>query len=240
MNDQIRKFLQDRNIDSISSLKWAHAVNDIKYLEQTLTSAEVDFLEIDISLSNKEDLIAAHYKDESDLSFDYLLNCIKQSDKGIKLDFKDKKAISPCLQKLQSGKLTQPVILNVDILSVKDAPPAIITPKEFIKLCQGVYPRGLLSVGWRTTEDSIYSAEVVDNMLRACRELAEVTFPVRASALPRSWKNIKRLIEKESYTLTIWNSSPLSQELYQWIIKKTDKNKCFYDFTASKHDAEIS
>jgi hypothetical protein len=234
MNDQIQKFLHDHHTDNISGLKWAHAVNDIKYLEQTLTSAEVDFLEIDISLSNKEVLIAAHYRNESDLNFDYLLNCIKQSDKGIKLDFKDQKAIEPCLQKLQSGKLTQPVILNVDILSVKGAPQAITSPEEFIKISQGVYPKGLLSVGWRTTEDSIYSNEDVGNMLRACSELTEVTFPVRASALPRSWKNIKRLIEKESCTLTIWNSSPLSQELYQWIIKNTDKNKCFYDFSVAE------
>jgi glycerophosphoryl diester phosphodiesterase len=230
MNEVLKKFLNECGFECIDDIKWAHAVNNVKYLEQALNDPKVGFLEVDISLSNSGEPIAAHYQDESDLTFANLLNKVKQSDKGIKLDFKDQRALLPCLQQLEASELQQPVILNADVLSVKDAPPATIEASEFIKLCRQNYPKGLLSVGWRTNENSVYSAEDIDEMLRACEGLNEVSFAIRASALPHSWENIKKLIEKERYTLTIWSAQPINKELKGWIIKNTDPQKCFYDF----------
>jgi hypothetical protein len=230
MNEAIKEFLIKRKINNIGGIKWAHAVNDVKYLEQVLVDSHINFLEVDISLSEKGEPVAAHYSDESDLTFANLLNKVKQSSKGAKLDFKGQKALLPCLQQLEVSELQHPIILNADVLSVKDAPPATIAAEEFIKLCRHNYPKGLLSVGWRTEESSVYSAEDIDEMLRACEGLNEVSFAIRASALPHSWENIKKLIEKERYTLTIWSAQPINKELKGWIIKNTDPQKCFYDF----------
>jgi hypothetical protein len=143
----------------------------------------------------------------------------------------------PCLRKLQTAQLHQPVILNADILSTENAPSAIIPPEEFINGCQEFYPDGLLSVGWRTNYGSTYTNEDINKMLQLCRNIKEVTFPVRASILPRSWENVKKLLEKDGYTLTIWNSEPLDHDLKKWIEQNTDLKKCFYDFTTSKQDA---
>jgi hypothetical protein len=241
VNELLKKFLNERNLKGIGDIKWAHAVNNTKYLEQALSNADVHFIEVDISLSKELKPIAAHYNDESDLSFEQLLNLVKQSDKGLKLDFKDQKALLPCLKQLQSSNLHQPVILNADILSAENnAPSATIPPEEFINGCHEFYPDCLLSVGWRTNYDSTYTSEDIIKMLQLCRNIKEVTFPIRASILPRSWENIKKLLEKDGYTMTIWNSEPLDYDLKKWIEQNTDPKKCFYDFTTSKQDSGIS
>jgi hypothetical protein len=240
VNELLKKFLNERNLKGIGDIKWAHAVNNTKYLEQALSNADVHFIEVDISLSKELKPIAAHYNDESDLAFEQLLNLVKQSDKGLKLDFKDQKALLPCLKQLQSTNLHQTVILNADILSAENAPSATIPPEEFINDCQEFYPDGLLSVGWRTNYDSTYSSEDINKMMQLCRNIKDVTFPIRASILPRSWENVKKLLEKDGYTLTIWNSELLDDDLKKWIEQNTDPKKCFYDLMAFKHDGGIS
>jgi hypothetical protein len=233
MNKGIKNFLKQNNLSTPGDVKWAHAVNSQQLLQQGITNPDIDFLEVDISLSKDGEPIAAHYSNESDLTFVNLLNIVKHSDKGLKLDFKYQDAVTPCLELLKRVDLKQPVILNADILSVAGAPNADIAPEFFINTCLDKYPGGLLSVGWRTTEASIYAKEDVDKILVICKNLDEATFPVRASILPRSWQNVKKLIQKEGYTLTIWNSGPVDAELNSWILKHTSKQNCFYDFTIS-------
>jgi hypothetical protein len=240
MNEALRHFLITNRIKRIGDIKWAHEVNNVNYLEQVIVNPNVDFLEIDISISRSGEPIAAHYGNESDLTFKNFLNKVKESDKGIKLDFKEQQAILPCLRNLQANQLHQPVVLNADILSTENAPSAAISPEEFINNCQDLYPHGLLSVGWRTNHDSNYTNEDTNKMLQLCRIIKYVTFPVRASILPRSWENVKKLLEKDGYTLTIWNSEPLENDLKNWIKQNTDPKKCFYDFTTSKQDAGTS
>jgi hypothetical protein len=230
MNDAVKIFLTEHQIACIGDIKWAHAVNSIKYLERVINNPSVDFLEVDVSLSNNLQPIAAHYENESDITIEYLLNYIKYSNKGLKLDFKDKGAVEPCLVLLKSAELKQPVILNADILSVKGAPAADFVPESFIQDCLQEYPKGLMSLGWRTNIDSTYQAVDISNILAACQKLPAVTFPVRVSALVRSWGNVQKLLQKDGYSLSLWNSEPLNQELKEWVKERTNKNRCFYDF----------
>jgi hypothetical protein len=218
---------------AIGDIKWAHAVNSQQSLEQALADPSINFLEVDISLSKNGEPIAAHYSNKSDLAFTDLLNRLKYSRKGLKLDFKDQNTVGSCLEILAGANFTQPIILNTDILSLKDAPEAIINPDYFIKTCLTNYPKGLLSLGWRTTPESRYELGDVNTMLALTKGLSSATFPVRASILPRSWKAVKKLLANEKNTLTIWNSDPINQELQTWINKNTEKNRCFYDFTTS-------
>jgi hypothetical protein len=229
MNEDLKNFLIRREVKVMGRIKWAHAVNTVKYLDQSLANYSIDFLEIDISLSESGEPIAAHYPNKSDLTFDTLLNKVKDSGKGIKLDFKDSQVIEPCGQKLKAEAIALPVILNSDILNAQDAPESVIKPEDFINTCQKYFPQGLLSLGWRTTENSIYAAKDIEAMLSACQNVDAVTFPVRASILPRSWENVKRLIERRNHTLTIWNSEPVGSSLKDWIDINTDPQKCFYD-----------
>jgi hypothetical protein len=230
MNNSLRRYLDSLRIENIGDIKWAHAVNDIKYLEKALHDPNVDFIESDVSVSRGGEPIAAHYSNTSDLKVEKLIKTVKHFNKVLKLDFKAHDALYPSLKLLNSADITNPVILNADIMKLKNAPAPIITPQDFISNSQKYYPEGLLSLGWRTTDSSTYEDEDIDKMLSICSDLKEVTFPLRASLLDKSWKEIKKLIEKENFTLTIWNSEPLSQRLKAWINQNTDAQKCFYDF----------
>jgi hypothetical protein len=158
-----------------------------------------------------------------------LLNYVKHSEKGLKLDFKDQNTVAASLDLLTNADLEQPIILNADILNLKDAPNAIIDPEYFINTCVVNYSKGLLSLGWRTTPSSRYELEDIDKMLSLTRNLTHVTFPLRASILPQSWEEVKKLLVTKSHTLTIWDSEPVNKELGSWINKNTDKQRCFYD-----------
>jgi hypothetical protein len=228
----MQKFINFFGVRAIGHIKWAHAINSQQTLQQALANPNINFLEVDISLSENGEPIAAHYSDKSDLTFTDLLNRLKYSRKGIKLDFKDQNTVGLCLEILSGVNLAQPVILNADILGLKGAPEAIINPDLFIKTCLTNYPKALLSLGWRTTSESRYELEDVNTMLALTKELGSVTFPVRASTLSQSWDAVKYLFAGKN-TLSIWNSDPINQELQAWINKNTDKNRCFYDFTTS-------
>jgi hypothetical protein len=233
MDELIRHLKAASDIQFIGDITWAHAVNNILLLEQAIADKNIDFLEIDISMGGNNEPIASHDSTASDLSFLHFLERIKDIDKGLKLDFKIQKAIIPCLGYLRDLKPTQPIILNADILSVKNAPAAQIQPQWFINACQEYYPSGLLSLGWRTNPDSTYTEDDIDAMLELCKDLKNVIFPVRASILPASWNSVKKLLEDEGRTLTIWNSEPVNAELNNWLLKHTSKQNCFYDFTIS-------
>jgi hypothetical protein len=44
MNNSLRRYLDSLRIENIGDIKWAHAVNDIKYLEKALHDPNVDFI----------------------------------------------------------------------------------------------------------------------------------------------------------------------------------------------------
>lgn len=234
MDDILDYFQQHYKIEHPGEITWAHAVNITSLLKETLKDEAIMFVESDISQLANGTIVAAHSPtDTSDLSFEELIQEMRSTSKGLKLDFKNQASVLPCLNQLASSALTQPVILNADILNLVDAPEAEVNPKIFIKSCEKIFNKGLMSLGWRTTghPESIYTANDIDNMLSVCNSLKEVTFPVRASMLPKSWKQVQRLIKVPNYTLTIWNSEPVDKGLNDWIKTNTDPNLCFYDLS---------
>jgi hypothetical protein len=213
------------------TVRWAHAVNSKSLLENALHNPEVDFLEVDLSVGEQE-IIAAHPpQTHSDLSMKELVQTVNNSDKGLKLDFKDPRTVKPTLNVLKNEGFTPPVILNADILATNGAPEPDIDGQWFINSCLAYSPSAWLSLGWRTTgqPNSFYSEDDVTKMLQFCRSLENVTFPVRTSMLPQSRQNVERLMQQPNYTLTLWNPEPLSLELSIWVKENTNPERCFYD-----------
>jgi hypothetical protein len=231
----MKDFAKYFNKKTIGDIKWAHAVVSIELLEKALKDPNIDFLEVDISQNDDGELIAAHFSNHSDLLIAHLFGEVKKSKKGLKIDFKYQNTIEPCLNMLIAANIKQPIILNADILALKGSPQDTIEPNYFVPICKNFYPNGLLSPGWRTNEESIYMQSDIDTMLNHCKEVQYATFPIKATLLPEHWQNSKKLIEDTSknYTLTIWDSDPLSKDLYEWIKQNTDPQKCFYDFITS-------
>lgn len=213
---------------------WAHGVNNKSKLEQALNNQTVMIIESDVCASPSGKLIAAHPpQTTSDLPLTHLIKRIKSSNKVLKLDFKDPKVVEKSLQLLERSHLTQPVLLNADILQGNCDYPSTFRPQEFISLCKTFYPAGILSIGWTTNANPTvgYTQSNVEEMMKIAKDLTEVTFPVRAALLPSSWEYISSIITKEGHTLSVWNNEKITEELMQWIKEHTDPEKTFYDFT---------
>ena len=229
-------------VDNLGGIPWSHAVNSMKKFRKYLNNPEIAFLEFDIRVSTDGEIIAAHPPAmESDLPFEYILEQVVGSKQGIKLDFKDPEILIPCLKMLAEAKLEQPVMLNADILQGNGANISKFNPVGFLILCKKYYPQGLLSIGWTTTADPDlgYTEKNIDKMLELLKEMdeSEVTVPVRACLLSKSWSQIKRFMaEKPESTLTIWNNEPVSEEEVNEIRENTDPTRTLYDFIDDNKD----
>jgi len=243
------------NIKSIGDISWAHAVNSQEKLNRYLNDGKTMILESDVGISPAGEIILVHPKSdikldnkgnvisayqpgtESDLSFEQLLKKLRYSKQGMKFDFKDPEILIDCLKMIRSASLVQPILLNADILPGNGMQGARFNAAAFIALCQKYLPRGILSIGWTTMADDKYSytAKNIDDMLALCQGVETATFPVRACLMPGSWNDLKRLIQKENYTLSIWNNEPVTEKQIEFL-KTTDRSKCFYDFIDDKKE----
>ncbi|MCL5785022.1 MAG: FAM151 family protein [Patescibacteria group bacterium] len=230
-------FQKNYHIKNIGDINWAHRVNTRSKLEETLKNPESLFIESDINISSQKTPVLAHNpRDYTDLTYDELILKISQSNKGIKLDFKDPEIVIPCLKLLLQVNLKQPVILNADVFRGLNTK---FDAKNFIETCQKLYPAGVLSLGF-TGRFFSYSKKDIDRTLEICQGLKEVTFPVRARLLPKSWIQIQRLLNTPGWTITIWNEyhqhfykELVSDNLKAWIKENTDPEKTFYDMVDS-------
>lgn len=232
--DKIRSFFK---VERLGDITWAHKVNSQSTLKKCCGAFDAMMIEGDISYSAEiGQIIMAHPpKQESDLTFEDWIEAVASAQKGAKLDFKDPSVVAPCLTKLQRlNRRDMPVFLNADLLQGPGGGPSKFQPQEFISQCSRYYPEGILSIGWTTghVEEGRYSGEMVDRMLEACeRAEGAITFPVRAYFVRDSWTDLQRLLENPEYTLTIWNSEVVGEDLKQWLRDTTDPDRTFYDVT---------
>lgn len=233
MRDVLHYLQEHYALTRLGDITWAHAVNSQEKLQWALANPQIMMIESDIRISPTGEVIATHPPlEESDLSFDQLLEALQTTKQGLKLDFKDVEAIAPCLARLQARQLPQPVLLNANVLQGMGGWPPQIEAPAFLRWCQDLYPQGILSIDWTMGYYSTaYSHENVEEMLKLCCEyrLQQVTFPVRAKYLPASWEHVADLLQVEGYSLTIWDSTPLPKDLAHWLRRETDPTLVCYD-----------
>ena len=232
MNALLSYLREQYHVDRLGDATWVHAVNSKAKLKRFLNDAETMLLEVDIRISSYGELVAAHPPAfESDLTFDELLQAMASSKQGLKLDFKDPEALYPALTRLREVALPQPILLHADVLRNNPEFAPKFSPVAFLALCEKIYPQGFLSIGWTTAAGVAYSKEKVDQMLALCRNVQQATFPVRASLLEASWEHLTLLLQKEGYSLTIWNVEPVEEELLTWMRANVDPARTLYDLT---------
>lgn len=226
-------FKTNYRVNKPGDITWSHAVNSTGKLDRFLNNDAAMIIESDIRISSSGVAVAVHPPaTESDLTFNELIERMKNSRQGLKLDFKDPEIYERCLRVLKEAELTQPILVNADILQGNGANPPKFSAVGFLALWKELFPKGILSIGWTTTANPelAYTKQNIDDMLRLCEGIDVVTFPVRACLLPNSWAELQRLIRKEGYTLSIWNNEPVDSQLAHWIKDNTDPSKTFYDF----------
>ena len=230
MTELIEYLKKEFGMITPGDVRWSHAVNSLAKLEHTLKSNTIDIIESDIRENGQGIPVCVHPPEtESDLPYIELLSQMKGSKKGLKLDFKDPSILEVCLQQLKQASLTQPILLNADILQGSGANPSKFDPQAFLQLCDEYYPNGILSVGWTTNTTDGYTRENIDEMVALVAGRKNVTFPIRACLLEKSWDSLTQLLNiDETYTLSIWNNEKVTNA--EWIKKHTNPQRCFYDF----------
>lgn len=215
-------------IDTLGDITWAHAVNSQERLQRYLHDEQTMILEVDVRLSARGEVVLAHPPAlDSDLSFTEFLRAVAGSPQGIKLDLKDAEVLIPCLVALkESDAVRQPVIMNAGLVGVTRAPK--FNPTSFVAACRKFYPQAILSPDWEDNGGA-YTAEQIDAMLAYCQGVEHVTFPVNARRLRFSLEQVTRLLQPEGYSLTIWDGTPVDEDLRLWLLKHTDPAKVSYD-----------
>lgn len=211
------------------------------------------FIEADILMSQKLNVpIMAHPPDvESDLTYDEWLNKCKNSNKGLKLDFKSENVIEQCLIKLKmiKNELKMPIILNADVLQANyESPKVKINPQVFLNLSKTYYQNGILSIGWTSINSSKlnYSWLNVYEMYNLVKKHSldsdnqvQLTFPVR---LNWSIKSLYRLHWLHMFTggsLTIWSHETDELTSYESMLlfrKLFSNSVIYYDLPKNYSD----
>uniref|UniRef100_A0A2K6LR68 Protein FAM151A n=1 Tax=Rhinopithecus bieti TaxID=61621 RepID=A0A2K6LR68_RHIBE len=210
---------------------WYHAANSKEARTPALNS-NTTVLEADVNvegLGTADETgvpIMAHpLAIHSDNTLEQWLDGVpSSSQKGVKLDFKNIKAVGPSLDLLQQltegGKVWRPMRINTDILKGSDMPILTeVSATEFLALVQETYPKATLSPGWTTIyvpmfPNRTYTRAMVEKMHELVGVVPQrVTFPVLSSTVRRSWPHSNWLLsQSERYSLTLWQaaSDPMS------------------------------
>ena len=120
------------------TITWSHAVNSKEKFARFLNNPAAMFIESDIRLSITQRIaVAVHPPEtESDLTFIELIDGMRKSKQGLKLDFKDPEILIGCLEILKHEPLSQPILLNADILQGNGANPSKFSAPGFMALCK--------------------------------------------------------------------------------------------------------
>ncbi|CAH2077136.1 unnamed protein product, partial [Iphiclides podalirius] len=222
---------EEEIMKNLTTVTWAHAVNNKTYLEAALAS-DVSMLEADIVIGQivgKEGppipIMAHPPATTSDLSLADFLSTVAQHNngkaqqKGVKLDFKSIDAFEKSQEQIaqfSKPEVTFPLWLNADILpGPVNATTTPVEPLRFLGL-GAKHPRAVLSLGWTTNyggaiAEGEYSRDQIGTMLRLVNEHVNqtVTFPVRAGLASNSQPVLLDLLRETASlnsSMTVWSS----------------------------------
>uniref|UniRef100_A0A2D4NF10 Menorin-like domain-containing protein n=1 Tax=Micrurus spixii TaxID=129469 RepID=A0A2D4NF10_9SAUR len=215
---------------------WYHRANSKQHMKEAIQSA-AHMIEADVLLYDNHPVMAHPPETNSDNTLTEWLNEIKNTNKGIKLDFKSLEAVNPSMKLLGDLHLRQPVWINADILlGPKGNHP--VDAKGFLDTVMSYFPDVTLSLGWTTGRmnskcNTGYSLAMVQEMAELCRDCTQpITFAVRADLVCRSKSELLWLLQQSNrYTLTIWTgkNDEYSVDDLLFIRRSFDKCRVFYD-----------
>ncbi|XP_073499533.1 protein FAM151A isoform X1 [Phyllobates terribilis] len=229
---------------------WYHAANNKSQLQDALNSG-IMVLEADVNVEgqgtpNETNIpIMAHPPAVySDNTLQEWLDTVIRSSQGIKLDFKNIKAVGPSLDILlaKSSKtpINRPVWLNADIVPGPNVYHEIgVNATQFLNLIQDRFPDITISPGWVTLylppiiSNRTYSKEMIEKMYNLVKDLPQrITFPARAVLTRSAWQNFYWLLKQsDRYSLTLWqgSSDPLKLDDLLFIRDNSQPEEIYYD-----------
>jgi len=253
-------------VAKLSDVRWSHATNSAAQLAKaTSVSRPVDFVEADILLEKDtgRPVMAHPPATTSDLSFEAFVERFVElalhpqgsadgtasaaRPLGLKLDFKDPRAVEPCLRILSAAVAKtgaawrHPIWLNADIFTGPGGNPTKFNANDFLRQCQAVsLPNVALSLGWTTGWNLFtcigmhgYSAAHIDDALNTLAKLDHpiaVTWAVRSAIIRQTPAALVRRLTEQQRTLTVWGDAGSSE--LQWLALPEVAPHAFVDITS--------
>ena len=175
-------------------VRWAHAVNSLEALNQTLQAGEAHFVEADVATSahDPEAAVMAHGAAEAAGkargadSFEAWIRAVVSNNihsvqrgarapLGVKLDFKDENAARLALAQLaelrgdvKGADTETPLWLNADVLSGPNGGPPRIDADWFVIQCLRAEPAAVLSLGWTTSGEASACQRLCGRSAQSC------------------------------------------------------------------------
>ena len=243
------------SVQAPSSLRWSHGANTLPLLHAAHSSAS-HFIEADVQFdpATCQPVMSHDQSADGTQVLPFLQAAVRRSPLspahlpasspvppvGLKLDFKDSRAVTPTLLALSSllpppaaaaQSAINPLLwLNADVLQGPLGPAPSIDAARFIADARALFPDAVLSLGWTTGtpvgrggEDDnapVYSAGMVAGMVAVCEAhgVVAVTFPVRARYVEASWAvagGLRDALEGEGrrgWSLTVWSNATDGRE----------------------------
>ncbi|XP_002736844.2 protein FAM151A-like [Saccoglossus kowalevskii] len=223
------------------NIVWAHAVNSQAELDEALTD-DTMMLEADVSAENNTGIpIMAHPPDVySDLTLEEWLVQCTETDKGMKMDFKDINVVTDSMDIINfyEDRIHQPLWLNADIVKGPNGGDPV-PPVEFISKINDGFPTAVLSLGWTTSwipfKSDMYTWTMIfDNMFYSYPSKQPVTFPVRAVWSITSWNKFVWILGvRHDFSITVWTGSNDNVDVQGLVElrKHGDIKRIYYDLT---------
>jgi len=236
-------------------VSWAHRVNKRKELEDAIQNPSTMMIEGDIyCIQDSCDLIMTHPElgrgdilhdtwptrqsrltISDTLYLDEWLECIVDSKKGAKLDFKNKEAVLPTLKYIKGLNDLQntPLIFNADVLRGPGGRRPEFDAEEFADAVNTFFPDSIVSLGFTTSyrKGAVYDHSLIKQMLSLTHKFdGQVTFAVRACYVEDSIKALLTLLENNDHMICIFNNEVLSQESLARIEQLLSAKRTFIDF----------
>lgn len=220
---------------------WGHAVNDLERLVWLIDSG-IHFMEADVQSFGGEIVMAHNPNTSGPLLEDWIEKCNGHA--GIKLDFKTPEALTN-LKDLKELTSESFLWINADILSgPKGDVSCFLNDTVFIHVCQKVFPRALLSLGWTTCPrgmsytPSPYTSDMVTDMLDWIDfngfKNRQISFAMRAMDVSVSRKDdiMTLLSASVNYSITLWTGpESLTDEMLDQLQQDFPISRLFVDRT---------
>ena len=211
------------------NLSFYHGVNSRDALNKFIASG-ADYAEGDVSIGSNGSLIMAHPPQKSsDLSFMNWLRILTNTNRSIKIDFKDPLAIDTAIENLlfyglhqQQPKDSVRLILHADIIRGPLGHVPIFSTQDLKKI-RKYFPHAIISLGVTLTKDSpVIGSEILSQLKSEASKIGgPITFSILATHTTPEIINFLYNIQFDR-NITFWDhpAHKVSLQLYEYLIHK--------------------
>ena len=210
-------------VKELGEIVWAHRVNTEGLLQKVAVDNHIHFVEGDVWLQDNQ-VVMSHnrpWEGRRYLLFQEWLHILGKKGKGIKIDLKDTRALTPLLRVMREefSPFYFPLIFNADVFlgpkGKTSPPPPTLSPEKFIRPIRSFSSSAILSLGFTTVPfSSPYSSLMIGKALSFAVLSPPATIALRVELVT---EEIVQRIVSRGVSLTLWSDQdcPLGEKWWR-------------------------